>query len=64
MAVTVRESHCPQNHRCPALRVCPTGALTQVGFGAPVIDAEKCTDCGRCVRVCPMSAMTTAGAGK
>jgi Fe-S-cluster-containing hydrogenase component 2 len=55
--VAVREAHCPQNHRCPALRACPTGALTQQGFAAPTIDATKCTECGKCVRVCPMGAL-------
>lgn len=48
---------CPQNHPCPSVRVCPVGALTQKGFGAPEIDQEKCILCGKCVRYCPMGAI-------
>ena len=33
--------HCPQNHKCPAVKVCPVGALSQEGFEAPKIDYEK-----------------------
>lgn len=50
--ITVHPERCPQNHRCPSLRVCPTGAITQQGHGAPVIDESKCTDCGRCAMSC------------
>ncbi len=57
MPVTVREYLCPQNHRCPSVRVCPAGALSQKGFAAPVVDERKCTDCGRCARICPMGAL-------
>jgi len=56
MAVTINTARCPQNHPCPSLRVCPTGALTQQGNNAPVIDADKCIDCGKCVKYCPMGA--------
>ena len=38
MALTVDNLRCPQNHRCPLLTVCPVGAITQSGFGLPVID--------------------------
>lgn len=58
MAVTVIKSKCPQNHGCPALKVCPSGALTQEGFNAPVINSAKCIDCGLCTEVCPMGALT------
>ena len=27
--------NCPQNHKCPAVQVCPVGALTQKEFEAP-----------------------------
>ncbi len=50
--VTVHPERCPQNHPCPSLRVCPTGAITQQGYGAPTIDMDKCTDCGRCSMSC------------
>lgn len=57
MAIKVLERKCPQNHRCPSLKVCPTKALTQQGNKAPVVDEETCTDCGACVRSCPMGAL-------
>jgi Fe-S-cluster-containing hydrogenase component 2 len=57
MAVTVIPSSCPQNHFCPAVRVCPTDALVQEGFKAPVVDKDKCIDCGKCVKACPMGAI-------
>lgn len=57
MAISVVESRCPQNHPCPSIRVCPYGALSQQGYGAPVVDVEKCTDCGKCVRSCPTGAL-------
>lgn len=52
MAVSVNEKRCPQNHPCPIVRVCPTGAVEQDGNKAPTINAEKCIDCGKCVRYC------------
>ena len=48
--LTVNKNHCPQNHPCPSVRVCPVGALTQSGFKAPNVDLEKCIRCGKCVR--------------
>ncbi len=50
--ITVIPERCPQNHPCPSLRSCPTGAITQKGYGAPQIDEEKCIDCGRCSFAC------------
>ena len=44
--------YCPQNHPCPTVRLCPTGALQQKGYRAPVIDDEKCIECGRCTEAC------------
>lgn len=29
MAISVDLKRCPQNHHCPALKVCPVNALTQ-----------------------------------
>lgn len=57
MAIKVDKYACPQNHRCPLLNVCPTGAITQNGVGLPVIDESKCTNCGKCIRYCGMGAM-------
>ena len=43
---------CPQNHKCPAVKVSPVGALSQEDFNAPKVDYEKCIKCGNCVNVC------------
>jgi ferredoxin len=58
MAIAVDLKCCPQNHPCPALKVCPVGALSQKDFNAPVVDAAKCIDCKKCVRFCPMKAFS------
>lgn len=60
MTVKIVKQLCPQNHRCPSLRVCPAGALSQKGNNAPEVDKEKCTDCGKCTRLCPMGALQRA----
>lgn len=57
MAIEVIKERCPQNHRCPLMRVCPTGAISQNGYGLPIIDDEKCTDCGVCTNYCALGAM-------
>lgn len=57
MALEVNKSKCPQNHRCPAVSVCPVGALSQKSVEAPSVDPELCTACGKCVRFCPMQAL-------
>lgn len=49
--------NCPQNHKCPAVQVCPVGALSQSGFSAPQIDYEKCIACGKCAKFCPKKAL-------
>ena len=43
--------NCPQNHKCPAVKVCPVGALSQEGF------QEKCISCGKCSDFCPKHAL-------
>lgn len=60
MAVKVIQSRCPQNHTCPAVRICRAGALRQTGKKAPEVVVEKCTDCGECVTFCPMGALQQA----
>lgn len=59
--IVVNASRCPQNHRCPTLRVCPTGALQQEGFNAPIIDHELCIDCGKCSYSCPVFSQVREG---
>lgn len=55
--LVVKKNHCPQNHPCPSVKVCPVGALSQKGVNAPVVDMEKCIKCGKCVKFCPKRAL-------
>ena len=55
--LVIHKSRCPQNHPCPAIRTCPTGALKQKGYGAPTVDKSKCTNCGKCSRFCAYKAL-------
>ena len=49
--------NCPQNHKCPAVKICPVGALSQNKFEAPVVDLNKCIRCGKCSKFCPKQAL-------
>jgi Fe-S-cluster-containing hydrogenase component 2 len=53
---------CPQNHPCPLVLACPTGAISQKGFAAPVIDGEKCVDCDLCTVSCAYRAVVAGWA--
>ncbi|MEG2002101.1 MAG: 4Fe-4S binding protein [Clostridia bacterium] len=55
--LVVHIEKCPQNHKCPAVKVCPVGALTQSGFDAPTVDLGKCVRCGKCSNFCPKKAL-------
>ena len=57
MSIQVVFEKCPQNHRCPAVKVCPVQALSQQGFDAPVVDAVRCIDCAKCAERCPKGAL-------
>lgn len=57
----LKKENCPQNHKCPAVRICPMGALSQQNFEAPAIDAEKCIRCGKCSAFCPKKALVLEG---
>jgi ferredoxin len=59
MALTVNPHACPQNHRCPMIQYCPVDAISQKGYGLPVIDEEKCIHCGKCAKICPMGAVVS-----
>lgn len=62
--LVVHKNRCPQNHPCPAIRVCPSGALKQKGFAAPTVDKKKCTNCGKCARYCAYRALHMEPAAK
>ena len=49
--------NCPQNHKCPAVKICPVGALSQKDFEAPVEDNDKCISCGKCSNLCKNKAL-------
>ena len=55
--MVIDKNRCPQNHSCPLLRVCPVQAISQKGYGLPVINQEKCIKCGKCIKYCGMGAV-------
>ncbi|MDR0291439.1 MAG: 4Fe-4S binding protein [Elusimicrobium sp.] len=55
--ITVDKNLCPQNHRCPAINVCPVNAISQAGIGLPAIDQSKCVKCKKCINFCPKGAL-------
>lgn len=55
--IVIKLDLCPQNHFCPAVVVCPVGALSQQGFNAPIVDHDKCINCNKCVNFCPKQAI-------
>ena len=57
MSLVIITEHCPQNHKCPAVKECPVDALHQEGVAAPTVDKDKCVECGKCADVCPMGAL-------
>ena len=54
----VNKNKCPQNHRCPAIRICNMQAISQDGCSLPQIDKSKCINCEKCVKFCPMGAIS------
>jgi len=57
----IDKNKCPQNHRCPAIKVCPTEAIKQKNHALPTIDADLCILCKKCVEYCPMEAIRDSG---
>ncbi|MEG1574671.1 MAG: 4Fe-4S binding protein [Bacteroidales bacterium] len=57
MALVIDAKLCPQNHRCPLISLCPVRAIKQNGYELPVIDPEKCIECGKCAKMCGMNAV-------
>ncbi len=61
-AVPLQCRHCED---APCVTVCPSGALSRLGEGAPVLaDSEKCIGCGFCVQVCPFGVIRFAPSNK
>lgn len=56
MSIKVSKDRCPQNHKCPAIRVCPVQAISQDGYSLPKVDMDKCIQCKKCFSFCPMNA--------
>ena len=57
MRLTVNEKKCPQDHKCPAIAICPNEAITQKDIHSlPVIDDALCIVCGKCIQFCPKGA--------
>ena len=54
--IIIRPELCPQNHPCPTISICPTGAISQKGFAAPTIENDKCICCCKCARACAVFA--------
>jgi len=52
----VNPNRCPQNHPCPAVRICPVSAIEQKGYGSPKINSN-CIQCGKCIKFCPTGAI-------
>jgi len=57
----IKKERCPQNHKCPAVNICPVGALSQEIMSAPTVDYNKCIRCGKCSDFCPMKALVLEG---
>lgn len=55
--LNVIKEKCPQNHKCPSVKICPVNALRQEGFNAPTVDHDKCIKCGKCANFCPKKAL-------
>lgn len=55
--ITVDKNKCPQNHKCPAIKVCPVNAISQKDFQLPIIDNTICIECKKCIAFCPMRAI-------
>ncbi len=57
-AIRIEASKCPQNHVCPVINICPSGAIVQkTDFSAPEIIGEKCAECGLCTNFCGFDAI-------
>lgn len=51
--IKLYDERCPQDHKCPLIKMCPKDSIQQEGFNAPTIDRNKCIECKICVKNCP-----------
>ena len=49
--------YCRQCDKCPPAEACPVGALDRDNYGAIILDAEACINCGICANVCTYDAV-------
>jgi len=55
--ITIDKNKCPQNHKCPAIKVCPVNAISQTNYELPRVNNEICIECKKCINFCPMRAI-------
>jgi Fe-S-cluster-containing hydrogenase component 2 len=61
--ITIDADMCDRSPACPARRVCPRGAIKPLpggrypGSSGYVVDSDRCTACGVCIRACPGGAV-------
>ncbi len=53
----VNKDKCPQDHKCPAINICPFKAITQLEFNLPEINIDLCKQCMKCIKFCPKKAI-------
>ncbi len=57
MYITVNKDKCPQDHRCPAMAICPKQAITQETiYDLPQVNVDLCILCKKCIQYCPKKA--------
>ncbi len=57
MKIIVNKEKCPQDHRCPAMAICPKQSITQENiYALPQVNPETCILCKQCINYCPKGA--------